>query len=176
MFLLTTKNQCKFELEVYMYLTAGEIMSRPVICVKSDTSVRNLMDLLNEKQISGVPVVDEQEDLVGVISITDLLSLSIGSSVDFGVSDFHTSPAMDGLSLANSLLEPADEAMDYRVSELMSSNIITAEEDVLIGELAHIMLSHKIHRLIIVRGHKAVGVVSVGDILRALQDNHRKVI
>ena len=76
MFLLTTKNQCKFELEVYMYLTAGEIMSRPVICVKSDTSVRNLMDLLNEKQISGVPVVDEQEDLVVVISITDLLSLS----------------------------------------------------------------------------------------------------
>lgn len=100
--------------------------------------------------------------------------MSINSSVDLGISDFHTSPAMDGLAQANSLLEPAGEAMDYQVSELMSSNIITAEEGVPIGELADTMLSHKIHRLIVVRHHKAVGVVSVGDILRALRDSHRK--
>ncbi|MDP6041308.1 MAG: CBS domain-containing protein [Candidatus Latescibacteria bacterium] len=157
-----------------MNLTAGEIMSQPVISVRSDTPVRNLMGLLNEKQISGVPVVDEQEHLVGVVSITDLLSLSIGNSVDLGVPDFHTSPAMDGLAQINSLLEPSGEAMDYRVSELMSSNVITAEEDVPVGALADTMLSHRIHRLIIVREHKAVGIVSVGDILRALRDSHRK--
>ena len=158
-----------------MDLSADNIMSCPVVSVSQATTVRELMGVLNNKHISGVPVVDEGGDLVGVVSITDLLSFGVNldsSGNEHSVSDFHTSPAMDGLAQINSLLEPNTDVMDHPIQSLMSPNVVTAEERTPIGELADILVSRKIHRLVIVRNKKAVGIVSVGDILRALRDNH----
>ncbi len=155
-----------------MDLVAGDIMTYPIISAREEMAVGELISLLQEKRISGVPVVDADDRLVGVISITDLLALStdIGDTSEFGGPDFHTSPAMDGLSEAHGLLEPEDEVLALPVRDLMSRNAITASEQTPIGELADTMLSHRIHRLVVVRDRKAVGIVSIGDILRTLRD------
>lgn len=157
-----------------MDLTASDIMSRPAICAQEETTVKELLELLNEKRISGVPVVDREGSLVGVISITDLIALGTEGSDIAGVaeSDFHTSPAMDRLSEANGLLEPADEVLDRPIRELMSRNVITATEETPLGDLAGMLISNRIHRLIIVRDDKAEGIVSTGDILRTLRDRY----
>lgn len=158
-----------------MNLTARDIMSHPVICAREDMTVDELISLLRENAISGVPVIDGEGDLVGVISITDLLSISpdgLPRSND-EESDFHSSPAMDGLAGASALLEPDGEALNLIVRDLMSRNLITAGEEAPMGELADLMVSHRIHRLIIVEGRKAVGIVSVMDILRTLRDQYR---
>jgi predicted transcriptional regulator len=158
-----------------MELTAEAIMSHPVICAREGMTVRELIDLLQQKQISGLPVVDADDRLVGVISITDLISLGVDSRSDLSPveSDFHTSPAMDGLAAATAFLEPEDEILDSPIRNLMSRNIITTSEKSPLGELAGLMISHHIHRLIVVRGEKIVGIVSVRDILRALRDRYR---
>ncbi|MDP6776965.1 MAG: CBS domain-containing protein [Candidatus Latescibacteria bacterium] len=158
-----------------MNLTARDIMSHPVVSAREDMTVAELISLLREKQISGVPVIDSSEDLVGVISITDLLSISPDGlpRTDDEESDFHSSPAMDGLAGASALLEPEGEALDLIVRDLMSPNLISAGEGAPMGELADLMVTHRIHRLIIVEGRKAVGIVSVMDILRTLRDQHR---
>lgn len=158
-----------------MNLTARDIMSHPVIAAGEDMTVDQLISLLRENQISGVPVIDGEGDLVGVISITDLLSISpdgLSRSED-EESDFHSSPAMDGLAGASALLEPEGEALDLIVRDLMSRNLITAPEGAPLGELADLMVTNRIHRLIIVEGRKAAGIVSVMDILRTLRDQHR---
>ena len=157
-----------------MELTAKDIMSSPAICAVEGTTVQELLSLLNEKSISGVPVVNSEDRLTGVISITDLLSLSI-ESASTGVvdeSDFHTSPAMDRLAEANGLLVPDEDVMDLPIGDLMSRNVITAAEDTPIGEIAHTLLAHKIHRLIIVRDEMVIGIVSTGDILRTLENRY----
>ena len=61
-----------------MNLKASDIMTQPVVAVNEAAPVKDLIQLLNEKSISGVPVVDDEGGLVGVISITDLLAANIG--------------------------------------------------------------------------------------------------
>lgn len=158
-----------------MELTAGAIMSHPAICAREEMSVTELMDLLAENQISGVPVVDAEDRLVGVISITDLLSLEANARDEElpDGSDYHTSPAMDGLAAASGLLQPEEAVRDLPVSDLMSRHVITTGEDAPLGELADLLLSHRIHRLIVVKGMKIAGIVSVSDILRCLQSQFR---
>ena len=158
-----------------MDLTAGAIMSHPAICAREEMSVADLMDLLAENQISGVPVVDAEDRLVGVISITDLLSLEEDAPDEElpDGSDYHTSPAMDGLAEASGLLQPEEAVRDLPVSDLMSRQVITTTEDAPLGQLADLLLSHRIHRLIVVRGEGIAGIVSVSDILRCLRTQFR---
>ncbi len=158
-----------------MDLVAGNIMTHPVIAAREEMSIGDLIALLREKQISGVPVVASDDRLVGVVSITDLLSLSADSEAvgEIVESDYHTSPAMDALAETSGFLEPEGEVLDRPVRDLMSRNVTTASEQTHIGELADLMISHRIHRVIIVRDEKAVGIVSTLDILRALRDQYR---
>jgi CBS domain-containing protein len=80
---------------------------------------------------------------------------------------------MDGLAEADGLLEPEDAVLDRPVQDFMSRQVITTSEQAPMGEIADLMVSHRVHRLIIVRDEKAAGIVSVMDILRALRDRHR---
>ena len=155
-----------------MDLVAADIMSHPVIAARKEMTIRELIVLLEEKQISGVPVVDADDCLIGVISITDLLLLGAGTenASGFEESDFHSSPAMDEMGKTQSLLEPEEEFLDRPIPEIMSRTVITVSGQSHIGEVAARMVSNRIHRVIVVQGEKIVGIVSVTDILRALRD------
>ncbi len=155
-----------------MSLTAAQLMTTPVVTARRDMTVRELIELLSKHQISGVPVVDSSGDLQGVISLTDLAVLSVDSrdAVRDADSDYHSSPALDGLSTSGEHLRPEDETLDDRVWDVMSPDAIVAEEQTGIGVLADMMLTHLIHRIVIVRGSQVVGIVSVRDILVALRD------
>ena len=150
-----------------MNVSARDIMSAEVFSVSETTSVKELIDLLNEKMITGVPVVNAEGLLVGVISITDLLEANFGDD-EFGQADFRTSPSMDGLAELNGLLAPSKEIESNSVGQLMSRRPITAEESTSIGALSRTLVTNRIHRLVIVREGRPIGIVSVGDILRML--------
>ncbi len=102
-----------------MNLVAKDLMTSPVVSVSETTTVKELVALMSERAISGVPVVDEGGVLVGVISITDLLAANLGDD-DFGHADFHTSPSMDGLTELHDLLAPGEDIEEHQVSQLMS--------------------------------------------------------
>jgi CBS domain-containing protein len=155
-----------------MAITAQDIMSHPVISIHQDGTVRDLLALLREKRFSGVPVVDDAGLLTGVITLTDLLSIDPGvrSQGPVAASDFHTSPAMDGLSEASGMFEPAEAILDLPVGALMSRQAITTTEGASIGAVADLMASRRIHRVIVVRQQELVGIISVMDILSVLRD------
>ena len=153
-----------------MDLIARDIMTHPVVTTREDMTVRELMEILHKNGISGVPVINAESELVGVVSITDLISEGIEDRVEIGEADFHTSPAMDDLSDAYELLEPEAKVLNLPVSRIMSRNVITAENDASIGKLADLMVTNRIHRVIIVQNDKISGIVSVMDILNSLRD------
>jgi CBS domain-containing protein len=138
--------------------------------------VRELLELLHGARITGAPVVDDDGRLVGVISLTDLAALCGDSrdAVREAESDFHSSPAMDSMASADELLRPAEETLDDPIGELMSKRAITATEEATLGELADLLITHRIHRVVVTREARAVGVVSVRDILRGLRDWERR--
>jgi molybdopterin-containing oxidoreductase family membrane subunit len=140
---------------------ARDIMSRKIIFVTPVTAVEEIARILVSNRISGVPVVDEENRVVGVVSESDLIFREI-----------HHEPHLVE-RLGNIILpEPSMEMRraGNTAMEIMTSPPITAREFTPLKELVQIVTERKIKRIIIVDdyGH-ALGVVSTIDIVKALE-------
>jgi CBS-domain-containing membrane protein len=145
-------------------LTAADLMSRDVIAISQQTSLRSAAHQLALARVSGAPVVDENGRCVGVLSATDLVRW-LDRGVDaarrtFTVrSDFSADWEVVDLEAL-----PVDDIGRY-----MSTHLITATPDTGIGELAQAMLSAHIHRIIILAEQgQPIGIVSSSDVLAAV--------
>lgn len=155
-----------------MGICAKDIMTSDVICAREDMTVQQLAHLLKEHRITGAPVVDETGALVGVVSMTDIiLKDEIFGEEPVLDSDYHTQIEIQDDALWNDFAP--DDLEDRRVGDIMSPEAITAQQDAPIEELAGMMCSHRIHRVIILKGDRLSGIVSTTDILKAVMD--RKV-
>lgn len=124
-------------------LKAKDLMTKNVITVKEDTSVVELAKILYENQISGVPVVDSQGKVVGVVTEKDILNIIFSGNVE------HT-----------------------KVGDIMSRNIIKFLPETDIDKVALAISEHNVRRVIIVDNNdKVVGIVSRRDIIKMILEH-----
>ena len=130
-----------------MKVTARSVMTTPVLSVQSDTPLENVFSLLLRHHISGLPVVDEENFVVGVITEHDLLQLRF-----------------------------TPESPVQVVSELCCRNVITVGEDQPLFEVAELLLTRSIRRVPVVdhEGH-LVGVISRRDLVRATRECRQRI-
>ncbi len=152
-----------------MALIARDIMNADVISATDDMTVHQLAIVLETNQVSGVPVLDEAKNLVGVVSASDILLTDEAFEGDPVLdSDYH-SQASD--KVGDELTGLGSEGQhDKLVRDIMSTSVITAEASATIASLAETMYKHHIHRVIILESGWLAGVVSTMDILRAVMD------
>lgn len=150
-----------------MVLLAKDIMNREVVCVYVHNDVRELARLLVEKHISGVPVLDERDNLVGVVSQTDVLHyhLSTGQEV-ISESDFYKRPFHDEISFRKGF--HVEDFNVATVQEIMTPVLFTATEETPVSELAALMYEKKIHRVLITKDQKLRGIVTTMDLIKLL--------
>jgi CBS domain-containing protein len=148
-----------------MPLNAASIMTRDVVTARPDDSVAKVAKLLSDREISAVPVCDEQGKLLGMLSEGDLMR------------PFGKENALKRAWWLNLLAEGTDLApgfLDYlrldnrRAHDLMVVPVITAPESASVPELADLLARHRIKRVPIVREGRLVGIVSRADLVRAL--------
>jgi CBS domain-containing protein len=143
-------------------MKAADVMVRGVVTVHPDTDVADAIKLLAERDISALPVVDTQGELVGIISEADLLHRAeIGT-------EKHRPWLQESLTAATTLAEEFAKSHGKKVSEVMTKGIISATEDTPLAELATLLERHRIKRVPIVRDGKLVGVVSRSNLIQAL--------
>ena len=150
-----------------MSLSARDIMNPDVVTARHNLLLPQLVLLLQTNAVTGLPVLDDEGSLVGVVSASDLLSVQEASSEDrqaLGASHYHarTSGSMDSLD------DWQDDGRHKRVAGIMSTNVISASGDTTVSDLAEQMVSHDIHRVVICDGSDLIGIVSSLDILRAV--------
>ena len=144
---------------------AYEIMTKDVRTIGAHASLRDLARLLAECDISGVPVVDTDGCVVGVVSERDLLQHA-QSYVSLPRLSLHR---FGFEALPPDLLEQAyADGLSTRVEQIMSYPVVAAGEDAPIEALADLMVQHRINRVPILREGKPVGVVTREDVLRAI--------
>lgn len=151
--------------DVHLRSTIGDgvlvqdVMSRDVISVQKFESVVTVARILSEKSISGLPVVDKQKHVIGIITQADILSM-------VGVRKEHTFKDL----LKHMLGEPLPERRTGDiVADIMSSAPVTITADATIAEVAQIMDEKKVRRLPVVDEKKRlVGIISRADILKAV--------
>jgi CBS domain-containing protein len=147
-----------------MLKSVAEVMTREPITVKAVTPLREAIKILAEKRISGLPVVDDANQLIGIISETDLMWQQAGV----------TPPAyfmiFDSVIYLKNPVEYERElhkALGQTVGEVMSEKPVTTSPDKPLREAAKIMRDRKIHRLpVIDDSEKIIGMLSLSDIIR----------
>jgi CBS domain-containing protein len=143
-------------------MRARDIMTTDPITVPPETPLEAVAALMADRGISGLPVVDEEGRLVGLVTDGDLMR-RLSAKEDKPASFF-----------ATLLGATADQAMAYarahgrRVRDVMSTNLATVTEDATVEEVAHILETKRIRRVPVLRDGKLVGVVSRADLLRAV--------
>jgi CBS domain-containing protein len=143
-------------------MLAKDIMRRKIITVGSRLTLQELTKVLEDNAISGAPVVDDSGAVLGVVSQTDLVRSRKESSA--GVPHFHRE--VDGPSM--SLGIHFEEFDQTRVEQIMTPGAISFDEETPVEALADAMLAKHIHRVLITRGERLVGIVTTMDFMKAL--------
>lgn len=143
------------------YCRIKDVMTREVVCVEGETPFKQVALLLSDNRISGLPVVDDEEKVVGVISETDLLQRQAQQV------EGHGRRYVRRLRLTRSARTAAAKARATTADHLMSRPAITATPDDYVTEAAQLMRNHRVERLPVVDDMgRLVGIVTRGDLLR----------
>jgi len=148
-------------------MKVSDVMTRRVVSVTPEATIRHAIRLMLDNQISGLPVIDDKAKLVGIVSEGDFLRRS-----EIGTERKRS-------RWLGALLGPGEPANDYvhshglKVKEVMTRKPITVQEDAPLDQVVHLMESRSVKRLPVVRGEKVVGVVSRANLMRALASMYR---
>lgn len=146
-------------------LTAADIMQTNVITIKEDGTVQELAELLAKKKISGVPVVDDQNRVVGIASEGDLVSADADIHFPHYIELLGNIIYLESVKKYEERLEKAAAAS---VGDIMTQDVITVQGGAPLHEIATIMTDRKVNRLPVVDGDVLVGIVTRADLVRAL--------
>jgi CBS domain-containing protein len=146
-------------------MNARDVMSKPVVSVHPDTSTREIARLLVEKTVTAVPVVDENEAPIGMVSEGDLIRPERAAREAKHRSWLEI--LAEGEPISDELLAWL-HSQDHSARAVMSSPVVTVSEDTELGEIARVLVTHRIKRVPVVRDGRVTGIVARGDVLRAL--------
>jgi CBS domain-containing protein len=127
-------------------LTARDLMNSSVIAVGPETTVEEAIDMLIQHRISGLPVVDSDRQILGIITEFALLSIVYDPNVA-------TDP----------------------VSRHMTKEVISVAADECASKVADVFILHRIRRVLVQNGKKLVGLISRRDLLKAARKSCRSL-
>jgi CBS domain-containing protein len=164
--------------------TVRDIMNSELIVVRAGSSVDDLIQLLDEEAISGVPVLDSADRIQGVVSRTDVIRSAararevaapdtfwetLGTSSDDDEDDpswFLAPESAVYMVPANSF--PTLGMGEILVDEIMTPVAFTVDPDMSVGDLADFLVRGRIHRALVVEADKLIGIVTAFDLLRVM--------
>jgi len=150
-----------------MQRLARDIMTRDVITVPADMDLRDLAHLFIQSEIAGAPVVDTEGDLVGVISLNDLVYYSLTRDDELRVdSYFYQSAKLQGQHVPKGF--QIEDCNTGKVSDVMTPVVHSVSERATLPAIARKMASLHVHRVIVRRRDKVVGIISATDMLRVI--------
>jgi CBS domain-containing protein len=149
-----------------MSQTVADWMNRELLTVTPSTQISDAVKLLVDRHISGLPVIDDEGKLVGVISESDLMWREQG---------VEQPPYMLFLGgviyFQNPLTYERDlhKALGQTVGEVMTPHAVSITAETTLPEAAKIMHDKKIHRLPVVdENNHPIGIITESDIVRAI--------
>ena len=143
-------------------MRAVDVMVRGVKTVGPEADVADAVALLGKYDVSALPVVDKDGQLVGMISEADLIHrFEIGT-------EKHHPWWMEAMTAASSLAGEFAKSHGKKVEEVMTANVVSVTEDTPISEIAGLFERKRIKRVPVVRDGKLVGIVSRSNLIQAL--------
>ena len=145
-------------------LKAKDFMTKSVVTVSPDMIVEELGRLFIEKGISGAPVVDRNENLVGVVTENDLISKNSRLHIPTILRLFDAFIPLGGSRLETEVRKMAAST----VGEICSRKVTTVSEDTSLEDIATIMVDRNIHLLPVLNEGKLTGIIGKKDVIKGI--------
>jgi CBS-domain-containing membrane protein len=146
----------------------SDLVSETSLVASEDMLIRELIDLLTEKGVTGLPVVREDGTVVGVISQSDIVrSEAETDRRRYKYPDFYSpDPSKKGILLVTDFDQ---EVLERRVKEFMNPRVISVHPETPFASVAETMVAERVHRLMLVdQDGRLQGVVGTLDLIKAL--------
>ncbi len=146
-------------------LKAQDIMSRDVITVNENATVRELASLLLSRNISGAPVVDADGKVIGVVTESDLIFQNKKVHLPTAVAILD---AFFFLERPEKMEKELKKIAGSKVGDICSHDLVSVGPETDLEELATLMAEKKIHTLPVLADGQLVGVIGKSDIIRTI--------
>jgi len=146
-------------------LNASDIMTTEVITVKKDTSLKELAKIFYENHINGVPVVDDDGLLIGIMCESDLIRRDKKLHIPTVVAIFD---AVLYLESPRKIEKEIQRINATTVKDLYTKKVVTVDERIPVDEIATIMTQKKIYTIPVMDGDLLVGIIGKADLIRTL--------
>src|SRR6516165_1019653 len=143
-------------------MRAMDVMTSEVITVDESATVPELAKLLAEHGISAVPVVDEHNQVIGIVSEGDLLHRAETGT------ERRSSWWLEMMSSTNKLAGEYIKSHSGRVTDIMTRDVLSVTEETPVADIAVLLETKRIKRVPVLRDGKLVGIVSRANLVRAL--------
>ena len=144
---------------------AGDIMTPEVLTVGPDTPVSQIARLMSTHNVSGVPVVDDRNRVLGVVTELDM----IVRNTRFKVPNFiMILDSIIYLETPKHFEERLQHMLGVTAREIMSAPAVTIAPDATIEDLAELMIGRRMNPLPVVKDDRLIGIISRSDIIRLM--------
>lgn len=145
-------------------LRARDVMTRDVITIREEATVEELARLLIEHKISGVPVINDSNRLIGIVTENDLIRQNKRLHIPTIIRLFDAY-----IMLGSGKMEEEIRRMAaITVGEICTKDVVTIDEDTTIEEIATIMSERNVHLLPVLKNGHVVGIVGKADVVGAM--------
>jgi CBS-domain-containing membrane protein len=146
-------------------LTAADVMTKDIITVKKETTIRELAELFAQHRISSAPVVDDNGEMIGIVTETDLIEQDKNLHIPTVISLFDW---VIYLESDKKFEKELNKMTGQTVGEIFTQKVETVTPATPVSDLADIMSSRKINAIPVVEGNKVVGIVARIDLIRTM--------
>ena len=143
-------------------MKAADVMTRSVVSIRPNASIAEMIKLMLDNRISGLPVIDDRGDLVGIITEGDCLRRTETGT------ERKRPRWLEFLTGPGRLADEYIHTHSRKVADLKTRTPVTVADDTPLEEVVHIMETRRIKRLPVLRDGKVVGIVSRANLLQAL--------
>jgi CBS domain-containing protein len=141
-------------------MLAKDVMTTKIVKVSPDNSVRHACKIMLDNHVSGIPVVDDDGHLLGIISEGDLIRRTELGGGAFAPTDTATP--------AEARADAYVKRTSWKVGDTMTRDPVTIDEETSLTRVAQLMQDHGIKRVPVVRAGELIGIVGRADLLRAI--------
>jgi CBS domain-containing protein len=142
-------------------------MTRSVLCVYADMDLRELQKLFLDRRITGAPVLGRDGTIMGVVSQTDLMRYGSSREEELVLEpEFYQSARLEGQHLPKGF--QFVDATSGTVSDVLTPVVHSVKEKTPVADIARLMRSKRVHRVIVERDRRVVGIISALDLVAVL--------
>jgi len=149
-------------------MKAKDVMAEKVVTVLSSTGIRDIYDFFKKTRYGGVPVVDKDKKILGMITKAEMLAVflpdyfdMLGENIvfidDFGALDeeFESMPSLEL----------------FVAEDIMRKGAVTVEEDASLLKVVAMMEKYRVRRILVARDNVLQGIITRSDICKAFFEN-----